>query len=273
MAHFASSVSIEESLDKVVAYTNDDEHLRRFVSTVEGRETVGEVTEWQRLGDRLRHRVEWKADAYRGWLEVNREGYVASVSVGVHTGEEDGAADRLDRALGELKAAIEAIDAAAIAEAEASQSFVVETVLKGLIRAIPAPQRAAMAPYLARARDLDGSEVLEGRRAAACVEWASTAGQRARSAVGRLAAEAAERVEGEADAALVEGERRGVDVFAKAERIDARALGGGELPAGFHERLNDAYAALKQAHKLASRHGWDAVPWPGLLEQLYGATS
>ena len=95
VAYVARSVSIEESLDKVVAWTGDDEHLRRFVSAVEGRDTIGELTEWHRLGDRLRHRVEWKADAYRGWLEVSREGYVASVEVGVHTSEDTSAEERL----------------------------------------------------------------------------------------------------------------------------------------------------------------------------------
>jgi hypothetical protein len=267
VAHFASSVSIEESLDKVVAYTSEDDHLHRFVSTVEGRATVGEVTEWRRVGDRLRHRVEWKADAYRGWLEVDREGYVASVSVEVHTSEDAGAQARLDRALGELKEAVERVDAPDIRKATASTSFVVETVLKALVRAIPAPQRAAMAPYLTEARLLPVGPDLEARRVQACVQWSREAAGQVGGAGG--AAATAEQVEGDVDAVLVEGERRAIDGFAKAEHFDPQALGGGEVPRGFHAELNHVYDALKEAHKLAARHGWDAVPWPGLLQALF----
>lgn len=270
MAYFATSASIEESLDKVVAYTNDNDHLHRFVSAVEGRDTIGEVTEWHRLGDRHRHRVEWKADTYRGWIEVDREGYVASVSVGVHTGDDAGAQARLEQALGDLKTDIEAVDAADTRKATASTSFVVETVLKGLIRAIPAPQRAAMAPYLTKARLLAAGADLEAHRAEVCVRWSREAADH----VGTPAevAEAVERVGGEVDAALVEGERRAIDGLAKAERFDPRAIGGGDLPPGFHAELNHVYGALKEAHKLAARHGWDAIPWPALLEGLFAVT-
>jgi hypothetical protein len=272
MASFASSVSIEESLDKVVAYTQDDGHLHLFVSAVEGHATVGEVTEWHRVSDRQRHRVEWTADAYDGWLEVNREGYVASVSVGVHTSDDAGAQDRLDQALGELKDAVEAVDAADLRKAEASSSFVVETVLKSLVRAIPAEQRAAMTPYLEHAGELDGRPALEERRVKVCVHWAREAAERGGGLLGRLGAEIAEVVEhleGDADAALVDGERRSADLLAKAERFDPQEIGEGEVPSGFHEQLNHVYDALRRAHKLAARHGWDAVPWPALLEGLF----
>jgi hypothetical protein len=272
MAYFASSVSVEESLDKVVEYTNDNDHLHTFVSAIEGHSTVGEVAEWYRLGDRLRHRVEWKADAYQGWLDVNREGEVASISIGVHTGDRAGMDARLDAALVGLKKSIEAVDADDIRKAESSRSLVVETVLKGLIHAIPAPQRTAMAPYLTRARHLDGRPSLEERRAHMCVHWAREAAEQAGTGMGRLAAEIAERVEhleGEVDAVLVEGERRVVDDVAKVEHFDPRILGEGEVTPGFHERLNDVYDALKEAHKIAAHRGWDAVPWPALLGQLF----
>jgi hypothetical protein len=276
VAYVAGSVSIEESLDKVVAYTSDDEHLHRFVSAVEGRDTIGEVTEWYRLGDRWRHRVEWKADAYKGWLEVSREGYVASVEVGVHTNEAAGAEARLDQALGELKGDIEAVDRHDLHRAEACKSFVVETVLKGLIKAIPALQRAAMAPYLARIHDLAGRPDLEQLRARVCVHWAREAAERLGNPLERVEAEIAEAAEhlgSRVDAGLVEGERRTVDLVAKAERFDPQMLGEGELPAHFHEQLNDAYDALKEAHRIARRHGWDEVPWPSLLEELFAVTS
>jgi len=270
VAHFGSSVSIEESFDKVVAYTTDADHLHRFVSTVEGRDTIGEVTEWQRLGDRLRHRVEWKADNYRGWLQAHRQGQVAMVAAEVHTDEVEGAQERLDRALAELKDAIESGDAAAVALAEASPSFVVETVLKGLIRAIPAAQRAAMAPYLERARHLDGSPALEDRRAHICVIWgAEAAAGRPPDHVGAELAEKVELAEVDADAAWLEGQRSAVEAAARAMHFDPRDLGEGELPPGFERRLNDVEAAINKANKLAARHGWDAVPWPALLDQLF----
>ena len=272
MAYFASSVSIEESLDKVVAYTDDNDHLHTFVSAIEGRPTVGEVAEWYRIGDRLRHRVEWKADAYRGWLEVSREGQVASISVGVHTGEGDGTDARIDAALLALKNGIEAEDAADIRKAGASKSLVVETVLKGLIRSIPAPQRSAMAPYLKEAHHLDAAPALEEDRAGVCVRWARDAAGQGRSGVAQAAAAAVVeigQVEGEVDAGLVEGERRVADDLAEVERFDPQQIGEGKLPPGFHGRLNDVYKALGEAHRIAAHHGWDAVPWPALLEQLF----
>jgi hypothetical protein len=269
-------VSIEESLDKVVAWTSDDEHLHRFVSAVEGRDTTGELTEWHRLGDQLRHRVQWKADAYRGWLEVSREGYLASVEASVHTSDDASAEERLDRALGELKDDIEAVDLHDLRRAEACKSFVVETVLKGLIKAIPAPQRTAMAPYLAQAHSLASRPDLEQLRAQVCVHWAREAAERLGNPLQRAEAELVEAVEhfgSRVDPALVEGERRTVDLVAKAERFDPRTLGEGELPPHFHEQLNDAYEALKEAHRIARRHGWDEVPWPSLLEGLFAVTS
>ena len=174
------------------------------------------------------------------------------------------------------KNAIEAEDAADIRKAEASKSFVVETVLKGLIRAIPASQRSAMTPYLKETHHLDGAPALEERRAGVCVHWAHEAAAQGRSGVGQAAAAAAgeiSHVEGEVDASLVEGERRVADDFAEVERFDPQQIGEGELPPGFHGRLNDAYKALGEAHRIASHHGWDAVPWPALLEQLFAVTS
>jgi len=270
MAYFASSVTVDESLDKVVEYTNDDDHVRTLVSTVEGRPTA--VTEWQRIGDRIRHRVEWKADIAHGWLEVHREGYAASVSVGVHTDAKEGADARLDAALLALKEGVEAVDAADIRKADHCNSFVIRTVLKGLVRAIPAAQRSAMAPFLEQTRTVDGADALEHLRADVCSAWARDAAERRRRGIGRVKAVAAEEVAhvtSNVDAGLVEAERRTVDEAAKLERFDPQWLGEGDVPAGFHHRLNEVYEALREAHRIATHSGWDEVGWPDLLDRLF----
>jgi len=269
VAHFGSSVSVEESFDKVVAYTADPAHIRRFVSIVEGRDTVGEVTQSQGRRDRRRHRFEWAADGYSGWLQAIPQGHVAVVAAEVHTEEEAGAQERLERALADLKAAIESGDAADVALAEASPSFVIETVLKAFVRAIPADQRAPLAPYLRRAATVDGSPELEERRAHACAVWAQDAQAGPGDEHPTDLSQAVELAEVDADTAWLEGERRVTEAAARAEGFDPQDLGEGELPPGFQRRLNDVYKALDKARTLAERHGWDAVPWPGLLEELF----
>jgi len=271
MAHFMSSVSIEESLEKIVRFTDDDGHLRRLVSTLEGGEPVGEVEEWFRLGDRHRHRIEWKTAGYRGWLEASREGQVASIAVGVHTDDPGTGMDaRLDAALLELKAAIEAVDTDDIVAAGASRSFVVETIMKGLIRAIPAEQRAAMRQYLERAPELDGSEPVERRRAECCVKWAEALAEDHKAGLARLAAQVeggTKRVEDTVDAGLVDAERPAESAI--ANRPDE--VGAGAVSPGFHSELNETFDALTEAHKVAAHDGWDAVPWPALLDDLFNA--
>jgi hypothetical protein len=267
-------VSIEESLDKVVEFTGDDERLRAFVAALEGVDAVGPVTEWRRAGDRHRHRVEWKTDAYRGWLEASREGHVASISVGVETDQVDGMDARLDAALLSLKEAIEAVDAADIGLAASCPSLVVETVLKGLIRAIAAQQRTAMHPYLQRAAQLDGSDRFEQQRGRLCHRWASELRRRGKAGVSRLAAEVAGGVahlEAEVDAGLVAGQQVAESAEAGAQRFDPARIGEGPVRRGFHTQLNQVYEALDEALKVASRHGWDAVPWTELLDLLFGA--
>ena len=267
-------MTVEESLDKVVEFTDDDDHLRAFVAALEGSDTVGPITEWQRVGDHHRRRVEWKTDAYEGWLEVSREGHVASISAGVQTERETGMDGRLDAALLGLKESIEAVDADDIRVAGTCPSLVVETVLKGLIRAIPASQRVAMGAYLERAGQLDGSPELEQRRARLCRTWASELARRGKTGVGRLAAEVREavaRLEAEVDAGLLVGQQMAESVEAGAQRFDPDRIGEGPVPRGFHSQLNQAYEALDEAQKVASHRGWDAVPWTELLDLLYGA--
>jgi hypothetical protein len=81
--------------------------------------------------------------------------------------------------------------------------------------------------------------------------------------------EEVKRFEAELDAGLVNVERLAVDSLTKAERFDPSGLGEGVVPHGFQMHLNDAYVALKTAHKLAVHYGWDAVPWAGLLDRLF----
>ena len=149
-------------------------------------------------------------------------------------------------------------------------------MLKGLIKAIPAPQRTAMEPYLDRVHRLVGRPDLEQLRARVCVHWAREAAERLGSPLERVEAEVgavAEHLVARVDAVLVEGERRSVDLVAKAEHFDPQILGEGELPPHLHEQLNDVYDALKEAHRIARRHGWDEVPWPSLLEELFAVKS
>jgi hypothetical protein len=271
MANSLSSVSVEASLEKVVGFTADDSRLREFVFALEGGQPVEEVKEWVRRADRHRHRIEWQTVGLRGWLEASRRGQVTAVTAEVHTNEPDPDLDaHLDAALIQLKAEIEAVDAADIGAAEASPSLVVETVLKELIRAIPRERRAAMKPYLDRAPQLDASPERERRRAALCVKWAAELAEDHKAGLARLAARVEEDVkhlEGKMDADLVEAERPMEAAWFK--RPDA--FGAGEVPPDFHTELNEIFDALAEAHKVAVHEGWDAVPWPGLLEDLFNA--
>ena len=109
-----SSVSIEAAPDDVFAFvrdvTNVPEYLAPIMSAsaaggdavrttvdVDGQATVEEA--WFRVHEGHRHRVEWGAEGagYHGWLEVDREGEVASVTVEVHS--ERRTAEELDRAV------------------------------------------------------------------------------------------------------------------------------------------------------------------------------
>jgi len=267
-------VSVEESLDKVVQFTGDDEHLSAFVAALEGDGAGGPVTEWHRTGDRHRHRVDWKTDAYRGWLEASREGHVASISAGIQTDQVTGMDTRLDAALLGLKEAIEAVDAADIALAASCPSLVVETVLKGLIRSIPVQERTAMHPYLERAAQLDGSDGFEQQRGRLCQRWASELARRGKAGVSRLVAEVAggvARLEAEVDAGLVVSQQVAESAEAGAQRFDPDRIGEGPVRRGFHTQLNRAYEALDEAQKVATHHGWDGVPWTELLDLLFGA--
>jgi len=128
MPTYKSSVSIEATPDAVFAYVSDVRNLPtyfdrmtsaepvggeavRVVADVNGEPTTGEA--WFRTHEGHRHRIEWGFEGpenYHGWLEVDREGHVASVTVEVHTARvSDDEIDRaLDRTLFALKAQVEA---------------------------------------------------------------------------------------------------------------------------------------------------------------------
>ena len=127
MPVYKSSVSIEATVDDTFAFVSDPRNLARFTGVTSAEPLGGDavrltteaedgtqVTEeaWFREKPGRRPRVEWGTDGphnYHGWLEVDREGEVCSVTVEIHTdqgpaGEVDAA---LDRMLLDLKAAVE----------------------------------------------------------------------------------------------------------------------------------------------------------------------
>jgi uncharacterized membrane protein len=119
MPSYKSSVSIEASQDVVWDYVADIRNLPAYVPGVTAAEPLPEHRARITLGSRtleaevarhesLRHRLEWSSTGYRGWLEVDKEGLVASVTAQLHTDEplDEGDA-RLDQALFALKSSVE----------------------------------------------------------------------------------------------------------------------------------------------------------------------
>jgi hypothetical protein len=108
------------------------------------------------------------------------------------------------------------------------------------------------------------------------VKWASELARRGKAGVSRLVAEVVERVDragAKVDAGLVEAERVSDAALAGAERFDPDRIGVGVVKPGFHGLLNQVYEALDEANKVASRHGWDAVPWTALLDLVFDGGS
>jgi len=99
-----------------------------------------------------------------------------------------------------------------------------------------------MRAYLERAPQLDGSEPLEVRRGELCVKWAKGLAED-KAGLARLAAELAEDVK-------------------HVEELTS---------SGFRKGLNEVFDALSEAHRVAGHQGWDAVPWPALLNDLFNA--
>jgi carbon monoxide dehydrogenase subunit G len=125
MPTYKSSVSIEATPEVVFDFVSDVRNLPRYFAAVSVAEPTGDekvrlttggagdtrVAEaWFHLDEGRRHRIEWGSEGpggYRGWLEVDREGQVCSVTVELHTDGDDGLDAELDRTLFALKAAIE----------------------------------------------------------------------------------------------------------------------------------------------------------------------
>ncbi|GAC1542389.1 MAG: SRPBCC family protein [Acidimicrobiales bacterium] len=127
MPAFKSSVSIEQPADAVFDFVRDVRNLPRYFDGLtaadptdgdqvrvtaeeDGRSTVSEA--WFRVHDGHRRRIEWGSaspDEYHGWLEVDPEGAVCSVTVEIHaTPDGDRSVDeRLDRTLYTLKSLLE----------------------------------------------------------------------------------------------------------------------------------------------------------------------
>jgi hypothetical protein len=125
MATYRSSVSIEASVHETFAFVRDVGNFPRFVDRLIAAQALGDdevrVTLAEGDGQRTAQaqfkthegghhsRVEWSADGgdhYHGWLEIDREGEVCSVTMELHAPEIDGA--EVDAALWALKAAVEA---------------------------------------------------------------------------------------------------------------------------------------------------------------------
>lgn len=118
-----------------------------------------------------------------------------------------------------------------------------------------------LVPYLRAAPGLDGGEEPERHRGQLGAEWAKAlVKEQHDSAVGRVVASVVEDVKG------------------AEEKFDAALVGvesdvvSGATPKGFHTELNESFEAVKEAEKVAGRHGWEAVPWRALLDDLIAVT-
>lgn len=124
MASYRSSVSIEASVNETFAFVREVRNFPRFVERVSSVEPLGgesirvtlveaghhrTVEGYARVHESGRHRrVEWGVDGtdhYHGWVEVDQEGEVCSVTMDVDAPEVDGS--EVDAALWALKAAVE----------------------------------------------------------------------------------------------------------------------------------------------------------------------
>ena len=123
-----SSVSIEASPEVVLSFLADLHNLTRFVPSLRGAEALPEGTvrvtiesegepktcqAWVKEKEGRKPRIEWGLEgphAYHGWVEIDREGDVASVTAELHSerlGREELDA-ALDGTLWALKQEIEA---------------------------------------------------------------------------------------------------------------------------------------------------------------------
>ncbi|GAC1314647.1 MAG: hypothetical protein NVSMB12_08300 [Acidimicrobiales bacterium] len=127
MPTFKSSVSIEQPPEVAFEFLCDLRNVPRYLDAVTSVEDIGEgrirvridvggqatVTDGTfRVHEGHRRRVEWTVDGpdeYSGWLEVDPEGEVCSVTAEVRTNRESELDADLDRALFALKNELDAL--------------------------------------------------------------------------------------------------------------------------------------------------------------------
>jgi len=125
MPTYKSSVSIEQTPEAVFDFVSDVRTLPRYydgISSVEpleggvvrvtsmseGRPVVREG--WFRVHEGHRRRVEWGTEderGYGGFLEVDPEGEVCSVTIEIHGPDSGSVDEQIDRTLYALKAEVE----------------------------------------------------------------------------------------------------------------------------------------------------------------------
>jgi len=287
VGYFKSSVAVDATPEESFAYVDDDEHLRTFVSTVEPDETFEDDADgvWFRPGAVFHHRVDWHGLHSHGWVWVISRGDASDLVAEVHTRVDTEDLDaRLDAALFAMQDGIERSGASAanIPRPEASGSFVVELVLKGLILHLPGDRRRQLDPYLERAPQLDGSPTLEAQRAARARAWAEEVAAANHSGLGRRvvgfveyvrhAAETSDEGYLAAEGAATKRAERLPPLVARGllyDPEDAARLDPAGVPKGFRHDLDESEEAVTEAADTAAHRGWDAVPWKSLLDDLF----
>jgi hypothetical protein len=241
---------------------------------------------WFRPGAVFHHRVDWHGLHSHGWVWVIGRGEASDLVAEVHTRVDTEDLDaRLDAALFAMQDGIERSGASAanIPRPEASASFVVELVLKGLILHLPGDRRRQLDPYLERAPQLDGSPTVEAQRAARARAWAEEVAAANRSGLGRRvvgfveyvrhAAETSDEGLLAAEGAAAAGRGEGLPpVVFRAVLVDPKdvaRLDPAGVPKGFRHELDESEEAVTEAADTAAHRGWDAVPWKSLLDDLF----
>jgi hypothetical protein len=283
VGYFKSSVAVDATAEDSFAYVDDDEHLRAFVSAVEPDETFEDDADgaWFRPGAVFHHRVDWHGVHSHGWVWVIGRGDASDLVAEVHTRVDKEDLDaRLDAALFAMQDGIEHVQPSAgeIPRPEESGSFVVEFVLKGLIRHLPGDRRRQLDPYLQRAPQLDGSPTLEAQRAARARAWADEVAAADHPLLGRRVVGFIEHVRHVAEKSDEESVAAEGAVAARTGWVSTRfavppeaiaAIDPAGVPEGFRHELDESQDAVTEAGDMAAHHGWDEVPWKQLLDDLF----
>jgi hypothetical protein len=146
-------------------------------------------------------------------------------------------------------------------------------LLKGLSDAMPPDRRAALDPYQARAATAGDDPGLEWQRAYRCAKWADRVvalpAHHHLVADARRAVEAVREVEKTIGAELADLIER---PFASGEGANlSLSWGGGKgypVSPRLELEIEWVFEAVHIAEKVAAKAGWDAVPWPDLVEEM-----